>query len=172
MLPNRSIIIKPAGIDDIPVIQSLSEKIWFPTYVPIIGTEQVLYMLRLFYSEAAMRKQIEVQNQKFVLAYLNGVPVAFASFSETKNGACKLHKLYTLPEYQGRGCARALLGNIISSAKSLGASSLYLNVNRHNTHAIKFYEQFGFSRTGEEDIDIGNGYFMNDYIYSLKLSHE
>jgi ribosomal protein S18 acetylase RimI-like enzyme len=43
-----------------------------------------------------------------------------------------------------------------------------LNVNRNNK-ALGFYQKFGFVILREEDIDIGNGYFMNDYIMVCKL---
>jgi ribosomal protein S18 acetylase RimI-like enzyme len=43
-----------------------------------------------------------------------------------------------------------------------------VNVNRHNK-ALHFYEKYGFKIIREEDIDIGEGYFMNDYVMELKL---
>ena len=48
------------------------------------------------------------------------------------------------------------------------ARSLLLNVNRHNK-AISFYKKYGFDIIAEEDIDIGNGYYMNDYVMEKKL---
>jgi ribosomal protein S18 acetylase RimI-like enzyme len=47
--------------------------------------------------------------------------------------------------------------------KTQGATTLQLNVNRNNPAKI-FYEKLGFAVLNEEDIDIGNGYFMNDYV--------
>ena len=40
---------------------------------------------------------------------------------------------------------------------------LHLNVNKFND-AVQFYERAGFVTIKEEDIDIGQGYFMNDYV--------
>ena len=53
--------------------------------------------------------------------------------------------------------------------KAKGATVLQLNVNRHNT-AKSFYEKLGFAVIKEEDIDIGSGYFMNDYIMEKRLT--
>jgi diamine N-acetyltransferase len=50
----------------------------------------------------------------------------------------------------------------------LGATRLRLNVNRFNK-AVGFYENFGFRVIGQEDIDIGQGYFMNDYIMEKNI---
>ena len=52
-----------------------------------------------------------------------------------------------------------------------GAVSLLLNVNRQNK-AKFFYEKLGFTVIKEEDIDIGNGYFMNDYVMEKRLKSE
>ena len=57
---------------------------------------------------------------------------------------------------------------IISQMKHHRATMLELNVNRLNS-AINFYKKLGFEIIQEEDIDIGNGFFMNDYVLSLQL---
>ena len=48
----------------------------------------------------------------------------------------------------------------------MGGTKLELNVNRYNK-ARFFYLKQGFIMIGEEDIEIGEGYFMNDYIMEL-----
>jgi ribosomal protein S18 acetylase RimI-like enzyme len=47
-----------------------------------------------------------------------------------------------------------------------GLTYLELNVNRQNT-AIGFYKKLGFKIIAEEDIPIGNGFFMNDYVMQI-----
>jgi hypothetical protein len=41
-------------------------------------------------------------------------------------------------------------------------------MNRNNK-ARQFYEKNGFIIIKEEDIDIGNNYFMNDYVMEKRL---
>ena len=43
---------------------------------------------------------------------------------------------------------------------------LELNVNRQNI-AVGFYKKLGFNIVAEEDISIGNGFFMNDYVMQI-----
>ena len=50
----------------------------------------------------------------------------------------------------------------------MGATSLQLQVNRDNA-AKSFYEKLGFVILKEADFDIGNGYFMRDYVMEKKL---
>jgi ribosomal protein S18 acetylase RimI-like enzyme len=67
------------------------------------------------------------------------------------------------PMLHGKGFGTKLLDNIVEEIKPSGATTLLLNVNRHN-RAKSFYERYGFKVVGEEDISIGEGYFMNDYV--------
>ncbi len=53
-------------------------------------------------------------------------------------------------------------------ARAAGQPHLLLNVNRCNK-ARNFYEARGFQVIAEEDIDIGNGYLMNDYLMQKDL---
>ncbi len=69
---------------------------------------------------------------------------------------------------QGKGVGKLLLQEVTDRAQQLGQDTLLLNVNRFNV-AIDFYKRQGFYVIAEEDIDIGNGYFMNDYLMEKKL---
>jgi diamine N-acetyltransferase len=153
----------------IPVIREMTERIWYPTYEPIIGAEQIKYMLGRFYAPEVLAEQIGSGSQEYYMCTADGAPVGFAAVSDEGGDRCKLNKLYVLPGTQGQGTGRMLLDRVRARAIELGANCLYLNVNRHNEKAIRFYEKYGFRRAGVEDIDIGDGYFMNDYVYEIAL---
>jgi len=55
-------------------------------------------------------------------------------------------------------------------AFDLGCKVLHLNVNKFNK-SVSFYKNIGFDVIGEEDINIGKGYLMDDYIMELKLKN-
>jgi GNAT superfamily N-acetyltransferase len=78
-----------------------------------------------------------------------------------------LHKIYVLPQEQGKNLGKDLLEFVIQKVQKAGAQELQLNVNRYNK-AVHFYQKQGFTIISKEDIDIGNGYFMNDYVMSLQ----
>ena len=109
---------------------------------------------------------------QFYIILLYGNPIGFASFSmqnQLNHKLAKLHKLYVLPQQQHKGAGRLLLNFIIEEAKKSGAGFIELNVNRHNQSALNFYFKNDFITIKEEDIDIGSGYFMNDYVMQKKL---
>ena len=160
--------IRPADTDDINIIGWLAQQIWPVAYRDIITRAQLEYMLQLIYSPDSLREQMRLSHQ-FLIAELDEEPVGFASYSSlTEPGVFKLHKLYVLPELHGKGLGKALLDFVTDAVIPLGATTLRLNMNRHNK-AKTFYERNGFKIVGEEDVDIGNNYFMNDYVMEKKL---
>lgn len=165
--PSGELEIRPASFNDISSIQIIANKTWPLTYEPIIGKDQVDYMLGLFYSAASLTGQMK-NGHYFFLALRNYSPVGFASFSKVAENTYKLHKLYVSTEEQGGGTGRKLLDTVETVVKSMDGKKLILNVNRKNI-AKGFYEKAGFTVSNEEDIDIGNGYFMNDYVMEKRL---
>lgn len=162
--------IRPAGIQEIPVIQEIARHSWQVAYKDILAPGQLNYMLDKLYSFETLEYQHDKLNFKSLLALDENVPVAFATYSPKENfdKIYRLHKIYILPGQQGKGTGRYLLEHIISDIKTRNATFLELNVNRQNKARI-FYEKFGFSIVGEEDIPIGNGYFMNDYVMQKEI---
>lgn len=152
---------------DIPLIRELTFKVWPQTYRDILTSEQIDYMLEMMYSPSSLEKQMQ-EGCSFIIVYDNEQPVGFASCQLTSEEIAKLHKIYVLPSQQGKGTGNFLLNYIIEQVKKLGAVSLQLQVNRNNT-AKAFYEKKGFAVIEEADFDIGNGYYMNDYVMEKKL---
>lgn len=162
--------IYSATPQEIPVIQQIAETTWWPTYEPIVAPGQVRYMLDKFYSADAIAQQMAENEQVFLVLSENDIPVGFAAYGPRKENPdiFKLHKLYCLPETQGRGYGRMLIEKVEEGVKAAGRNILELNVNRFN-NAKTFYEHLGFSLAYSEDIDIGEGYFMNDYVLRKEL---
>ncbi len=161
------LIIREATAADIPAIRQIAQATWPATYGPILSQEQIDYMLQWMYSENTLREQMK-QGHQFYMAELNGKAHGFAGVSDEGKTVFKLHKLYVIPDTQKTGAGKALLQQVIRYAKTNGGTQLLLQVNRHN-NAKGFYEKHGFTILKEADTDIGNGYFMNDYIMQLPL---
>ena len=152
---------------DIPLIRELTFKVWPQTYAAILSKEQVDYMLEMMYSKVSLQKQM-ADGCRFIIVYNEAQPVGFASYQEIKSSVFKLHKIYVLTSQQGKGTGRFLIDYIISDIQQKGATSLQLQVSRKNK-ARDFYEKLLFTVIDEKDFDIGNGYFMRDYIMEKKL---
>ncbi|KGO91945.1 GNAT family N-acetyltransferase [Flavobacterium subsaxonicum] len=161
--------ILKASIKDYDLIHAIAVPSWQHTYSSILSAEQLDYMLTLMYSHDAITEQISIKGHHFLLAAEDGQYLGFASYEiNSVYEATKIHKLYVLPGAQGRGVGKALVTVIENTAKAHGNNKLLLNVNRYNP-AVNFYLKTGFAKIGQEDINIGNGYLMEDYIMQKPL---
>ena len=160
--------ITPVGTHFIPGIRKLAFEIWPVSYRTILSEEQLGYMLELFYSETALRNQMEQKHHQFVMAFEGETPVGFASYAASEENASHfhLHKIYVLPECHGKGYGKKLIQYIRGEIEKQEACCLTLNVNKHNP-ALEFYQHLGFRIRESVIIEIGNGYVMDDYILEL-----
>jgi ribosomal protein S18 acetylase RimI-like enzyme len=161
--------IKNVTIDEIPVVQSIAEKTWWPTYSKILEEKQIRYMLDAIYATDTLARQIEDGSQEFILLIDERGPQGFASFG-VKPGdetVYKLNKIYVLPQNHGRGYGKLLVAEVKKRLTERGIKILDLNVNRFNP-AKEFYEKLGFKIVKEEDVPIGP-YWMNDFVMRLEM---
>lgn len=162
--------IHEAGEEHIFIIQSLSDQIWPATFGDILSTEQIAFMMEMMYSTASLQKQMRELGHHYLLVEDEGEYLGYLSYEHNyKNKSItKIHKIYVLPSLQGKGLGRFFIDSVSSIAKDKGNEVLTLNVNRYNK-ALAFYKRLGFEIDGTEDIDIGQGFLMEDYMLSKKL---
>ncbi|SDG01358.1 GNAT family N-acetyltransferase [Chitinophaga filiformis] len=161
--------IRTATIEDIPLIQQLTDEIWRPTYKDLMTPEQLEYMIAMIYSTASLTSQMTEKQHEFLLLYDDQRPIGFAAYSTTDEaGIYKLQKIYLHGDYQGKGVGRFLLESVIERVKAANGNTLELDVKRDNK-ARFFYEKQGFTILKEKDTDIGNGYWMRDYVMRKPL---
>jgi len=178
--------ITPAGLTDIAFIRSVSERTWPSTYGHIISQEQIDFMLDWMYSDASLEKQMHTGCEFYIASIKNedgqwdGIGFCSVSPDDKEEGennstekvegakAHKLNKLYVLPSAQGTGAGKALLNKCIEVTKAAGSNSIFLQVNKLNT-AYTFYLKHGFIKEAEFKFDIGNGFYMDDYVMRLNF---
>eukprot|EP01132_Coremiostelium_polycephalum_P017091 gene17091-20498_t len=87
-------VIADAKEQDISAIRAIAQITWGPTYVPLIGQQQVDYMLEKMYNDGVLQEQF-LHGYIFLMAEINKKDVGFASYSLTdpEQGIYKLHKL-------------------------------------------------------------------------------
>ncbi|GGF15740.1 GNAT family N-acetyltransferase [Flavobacterium limi] len=164
------ITILEATTKDIKIIQEITYKTWPITYSKILSKKQLDYMLDLIYSDEALSSQIEKKEQLFYLISEDEINLGFIGIEHhyKNETVTRIHKIYLLPETQGKGIGKKVIEEIQKLALENHSTSLSLNVNRFNS-ALSFYKKIGFQIIGEVNIDIGNGYLMEDYVMEKKL---
>lgn len=158
------ITIRKAKEDDIEVIRTIAAETWPDAYLEIIGQAQIDYMLEKMYNRGELLKQL-MEGHIFLIAEDGEEQYGFAGYSikNHEERIYKLHKLYVLPSAHGKGVGKILINEVFNQVKNIGASALQLNVNKSNK-AKDFYLKAGFNIKESVKLDIGGGYFMDDYV--------
>lgn len=145
----------------IETIARLAFEIWNQHFVPIIGKDQVDYMVEKFQSKRAISEQIE-QGYSYYLLKVAGDYVGYTGVCP-KEGELFLSKLYIRASHRGKGYGRKAVKFLEDLARDKGLVKITLTVNKNNTDTIKAYEKFGFANEGPIVQDIGNGFVMDDF---------
>ena len=156
------ILTKATGEEHFELIEKNAEIIWNEHYGKILEKEQIDYMLDKFQSKPAMKNQISNNGYEYYLIENDGNCGYLAIKKEEEK--LFLSKLYLLKEARGKGISRKVFSFIKDYAIKNNLKSIYLTVNKNNFSSIEVYKHFGFEIIREEKADIGNGFFMDDYI--------
>lgn len=153
----------------IDLVEKLATEIWTEHYVPIIGIDQVEYMLDNFQSAEAISHQINHEGYEYFFIEDEGNPVGYTAIQPNEN-ALYLSKLYVKSSARGKGLGKTAMQFVEKLARDKGLPKITLNVNRNNTNSIKAYEKMGFVKSGTVNIDIGECYAMCDYVMEKTLT--
>ena len=148
-------------------VYAVAEPIWEQYYTPIIGEEQVEYMIEKFLSPDAIVEQINSGYEYFLFSY----DYTFAGFAaiEERGEELFLSKLYIDQEFRGKGIGKYMFQKFVEIAKMRNLKKIWLTCNRNNTNSIAIYEHLGFKKVREEVTDIGNGFVMDDFIFEYEV---
>jgi GNAT superfamily N-acetyltransferase len=156
---------------DIPLIQDLARRSWENAYTEILSSEQMEYMLATMYSQEEISNHLKHSKYHYYLI-LDENTDSFDGFIGYENGyeeqTTKLHRIYLVPESKGKGLGKKTLEFLNQKASESGDKRIILNVNKHNA-ARNFYESQGYTVYGEGVFDIGNDFFMDDYLMEFLI---
>ena len=150
------------------VIAGLAREIWDEYYVPLIGRAQVDYMVSRFQSSEAMAQQMR-DGYEYFMTERDGRSIGYCAVQpQAALGSLYLSKLYLLRDARGAGTGRVCMEFIEQLARRRGLNLLWLTVNKGNP-AVKAYERLGFRIAADLMMDIGGGFFMDDFRMEKQL---
>ena len=151
--------------DQIDVLGGLARHIWLRHYPGIISSAQIEFMLQQRYDAAAIRQQMTLPDNRWVVAQDSESLVGFAHcFPDTDLQRLKLDKLYVHPDWQRQGVGAALLAWVVTEARRQQRSVIQLRTNKRNLIALAAYRSYGFEIVAEKVTEIGGGFVMDDYV--------
>ena len=161
-------VIPVKNEQEINDLAALAREIWEEHFTPIIGEHQVSYMLEHFQSLPALTQAIYEDGYHYWFLCSNNEIVGYTGV-HPDGKSLFLSKLYLKKEARGQGLARKAFSFLCGFAKKQGCDTIWLTCNRNNVNTLKVYDKFGFRIVKEQDSDIGNGFFMNDYVMEFSV---
>ncbi|ELP84537.1 hypothetical protein EIN_170620 [Entamoeba invadens IP1] len=146
---------------EISQIQRLAQICFRDTYKAILSPTQMEYMIDWMYSDSSLKRQI-TEGCVYTLFQKNNTDVGYISVQKIGD-VCHLHKIYLDPKEHKNGIGKVMMNCVKSWATQNYCKTIILNVNRFNK-TIGFYQKMGFVVIRQEDNEIGNGFYMNDFV--------
>ena len=136
-----------ASLDDAALIARTRQKAWDATYRGIYPDE----MIDAFdFARHTVREAQRLGNPNYrCFLVMDGEKCAgYFAFGTLREGIWKdfifrLHSLYLLPEYQGRGIGRKIFAQVRENCLSIGDGRMYLDCHPSNEKALGFYKYMG-----------------------------
>lgn len=162
--------LRKASLQDCRLINQMAQVVFPATYQELLSPEQIDYMMNWMYSIPSLEKQMQEEENIYFIAYKEEIPCGYISIEQQDADLFHLQKIYVLPAFQGDHVGSFLFKEAIRYIKEIHPAPclMELNVNRENK-AITFYERMGMKKLRSGDFEIGNGYYMNDYIMGIEL---
>ena len=138
--------IRSAEQRDLSAIRAVLVATWHATYDEIMGGDEVTAITDRWHSIENLKGELEqatdrASERAFLVAECDNLIVATASASLSVNECLVLHRLYVLPEQQGKRVGELLLRDVIRRFPE--ASRIRLEVEPQNARAIAFYRKHG-----------------------------
>lgn len=160
-------IVRIDKIFQIVKIYEMAVEIWNEHYKQILSKEQIDYMLDKYQSPKAITSQI-VEGYDYYILSTEGQDFGYFCIKK-EDERLFISKLYFLQNFRGNGFASRSIEYLKDFCKQNNLSKILLNVNKNNKTSISIYEKLGFVITESVEIDIEDGFVLDDYVMTLTL---
>ena len=149
-------------------IADLAKVIWNEHFTPIIGKDQVDYMVEKFQSYPALKEQIS-EGYEYYQIFSGGEFCGYTGIHPGEDNRLFLSKLYLKKESRGHHLATGAFSFLKEICRERGYSAIWLTCNKHNDNSLGVYRHFGFEIIDTQEADIGGGFIMDDYIMEYSI---
>ena len=138
---------REAGLVDARIIIHTRQKVWDATYRGIYPDEEID---NFDYERHLKAEQRRLSNPDFhcFLVMDGDKCVGYFSYGIVRSGtwrdfSFRLHSLYLLPVYQGRGMGRRIFEQVKRACQDFGYEKMFLDCHPANKNALAFYRHMG-----------------------------
>lgn len=166
------ITLSPIKTDEqLKDLETFATGIWLEYWPALIGEDQTRYMIDMFHSFDAMKRDMAEKGYEYwFVEDTDGKVVGYTGgHVEPDTNRFFISKVYLLKEERGKHYASKILNFYEELCANRGLEAMYLTVNKHNDLGIRSYLGRGFATIEEVETDIGSGYIMDDFIMEKRF---
>ena len=165
-MPLPHLHIRRARSNDLFQLAVLAADVFCQTYGAVIPPDILQPFLQQHFSPSALIKDIALPHHHYLVAYDKERLAGFCKLAVTAvpptittHNPLELVKLYLHPDYHGTGTGSQLMKYAIETAVHHNHDALWLCVWEQNTHAIAFYNKWGYKQVDTTQIFVGSVVF-------------
>jgi diamine N-acetyltransferase len=157
------LIIRTASVNDTALLADLGSRAFYQAFAADNTPEDMADYLATNFNHERVAEELGDADSTFFIAEVEQLAAGYAKVKKCEAPSCvtngnpiELVRLYTLPEYFGKGVGAALMRACIVEAKQSGFKTIWLGVWENNHRAQAFYRKFGFQEVGEHIFQLGS----------------
>jgi diamine N-acetyltransferase len=163
MTKDHDINIRHASSADLALLADLGARAFSAAFAKDNSPEDMAEYLEANFNHKAIAAELADVDSTFFIAEVDQQACGYAKLRKGKLPECvskantiELERLYTLPEYFGKGVGDALMLCCFSEAKQMGYEAMWLGVWENNHRARAFYRKSGFREVGDKIFQLGS----------------
>jgi len=171
------ITIRRVNIDDIVLLQSVSQRTFLETFAVDNTEDDMLNYLDSAFSLRKLKEELENPASQFWFAETASqiagyIKVNFTPAQSDINDekSMELERIYVYKEFLGSKVGQALFGKALEIAKSARSEYIWLGVWEKNPRAIRFYNKNGFVEFNRHVFRLGDD-LQTDILMKMDLIH-
>ena len=155
--------LKICTSDELKILAAISRKTFADAFEAQNNPEDFKAYVDSAFSEEVLAKELSNNDSTFFFVYKDDKLAGYIKINEGQaqtdikdSEALELERIYVLEAFQGQKIGRWLLEKVKNLAIEKRKGFIWLGVWEKNTHAIKFYQNHGFSKFGTHPYIIGS----------------
>jgi ribosomal protein S18 acetylase RimI-like enzyme len=159
----NNITIRRATSEDTILLADLGARAFSAAFANDNTPEDMADYLQTNFNHEKVAAELADTDSTFFIAEVEQQACGYAKLkkgelpaSVSNRNTIELERLYTLPEYFGKGIGDALMRACFDDAKRYGFEAVWLGVWEHNLRARAFYRKLGFREVGDKIFQLGS----------------
>ena len=144
-----------ASTEDRDLLVDLGRRTFYNTFVGTCTDEDMQLFLETSYDPAKVQAELEDPLSRFLILEDATGPLGFTRVLGEADHRAELVRFYMEQRAIGTGAAHQLMQDTLDLARQSGYTQIYLGVWEKNFRAQRFYEKWGFAKTGEKVFMVG-----------------